>query len=279
MSGRLFVVGIGPGDKGGLTFDAMKALDEAEVIVGYEVYIKLVKRIYEDFESGNIASTGEKETLETGGAADGKLFYSTGMGGEAERCRYALSEAYKGKNTAVVCSGDSGVYGMAGLIYRLDAKEFSNATENESQVDIIIIPGVTAALSGAAVLGSPIGNDFAVISLSTALTLWEEIELRLRKASEGDFSIVLYNPMSHTRPHTLRDACDIISEHTGDERIAGYVRNIGREALSGAKEEHAVITVGELRDAKLDMFTTVFIGNSNAVNINGKMITGRKYRI
>ncbi|MBQ9359996.1 MAG: precorrin-3B C(17)-methyltransferase [Lachnospiraceae bacterium] len=274
MRGRLFVVGIGPGNKGCLTFDALKALDEAELVVGYEVYINIIKKLYEDIEFKDIAAADVKESMDTGDDADRKLFYSTGMGGETDRCRYALSEAYKGKKVALVCSGDSGIYGMAGLIYRLDAKEFANAAENKGQVDITIIPGVTAALSGAAMLGSPIGNDFAVISLSTALTPWEDIALRLQKASEGDFAIVIYNPMSRTRPYTLRDACDIISEYTGAGRIAGYVRNIGRDA-----EEHAITTVGELRDTELDMFATVFIGNSDTVNINEKMITGRKYRI
>ncbi len=273
MRGKLFVVGIGPGNKDSLTSDALKALDEAELIVGYEVYIKLVKEIYKSIEAESIAAIGTEEIPEANGEAGERLFYSTGMGGEIDRCRYALAEAYKGKKVALICSGDPGVYGMAGLIYRLESEECNDVAE-DSKVDITAIPGITAALSGAAVLGSPIGNDFTVISLSTALTPWEEIALRLRKASEGDFAIVLYNPMSRTRPHTLRDACDIIAGQTGETRIAGYVRNIGRD-----EEEYAMTTVGELRDTELDMFTTVFIGNSNTVNINGKMVTGRKYRI
>ncbi|MBQ8956035.1 MAG: precorrin-3B C(17)-methyltransferase [Lachnospiraceae bacterium] len=244
MGGKLFVTGIGPGSEGYLTPDAVQSLEDADIIVGYSVYIKLLP---DRFSS--------------------KEIYATGMGGETERCRYALDKAAEGKNVTVICSGDPGVYGMASLIYDL-------SSGIDDLVDITVVPGITAALSGAARLGAPIGNDFAVISLSTALTEWDDIARRLDLASEGDFAIVLYNPMSRTRQDTLKMACDIISKHTGNDRASGYVRNIGRTG-----EEHAVLTVGELRDAELDMFTTVFIGNSTTKITGGKMITGRKYRI
>ncbi len=243
MKGELYVVGIGPGDEGYMTRDAGAALDKAELIVGYSLYVNLLCEQYKS-----------------------KSIYSTGMGGEADRCRYALQQAASGINTAVICSGDAGVYGMASLILDL-SKEYE-------EVDINIIPGITAALSGAAKLGAPIGNDFAVISLSTVLTPWERIEKRLKCAAEGDFAIVLYNPMSHHRPDTLKAACDIISGHTGCDRAAGYVRNIGRD-----EESTEVTTLGKLADMKLDMFTTVFIGSSDTGICNGKMITGRKYGI
>ena len=242
--GKLYIVGTGPGSEGYLTADAVNALEAAQLIVGYEVYIKCLPEKYKT-----------------------KRIYSTGMGGESERCRYALHEAASGSITAVVCSGDPGVYGMASLIYELQDPRLA-------AVDITIIPGITAALSGAAKLGAPIGNDFAVISLSTALTSWEDIAGRLSAAAGADMVMVLYNPMSRTRPDTLMRACDIISGYTGSDRIAGYVRNIGREA-----ETYGMTTIGELRDMKLDMFTTIFIGNSSTHNTNGKMITGRKYRI
>ena len=242
-SGRLYVTGIGPGDAGYMTSDAEIALEESDLIVGYSVYINLLGEKYSD-----------------------KEIYSTGMGGEAERCRYALSRAAAGDTVSVVCSGDPGVYGMASLIYELAG--------DGSRIDITIIPGVTAALSGAALLGAPIGNDFAVISLSTALTSWEVIGRRLRAAAEGDFCIVLYNPMSRHRPDTLRKACDVMMGYAGADRIAGYVRNIGRE-----DREYGTTVLGELRDMRLDMFTTVFIGNSTTRMINGKMITGREYGI
>lgn len=243
MKGELYVVGIGPGDERYMTHDAEAALDKAELIVGYSFYVNLLCERY-----------------------NSKSTYSTGMGGETDRCRYALQQAASGTNTAVICSGDAGVYGMASLILDLSGEY--------NEVDISIIPGITAALSGAAKLGAPIGNDFAVISLSTALTPWERIENRLKCAAEGDFAIVLYNPMSHHRPDTLKAACDIIGGHTGHDRAAGYVRNIGRD-----DESTAVTTVGELACMKLDMFTTVFIGNSDTRISNGKMITGRKYKI
>lgn len=243
MKGELYVVGMGPGHEGYMTYDAGAALDRAELIVGYTLYVNTLCERYKQ-----------------------KTIYSTGMGGEVERCRYALQQAASGVTTAVICSGDAGVFGMASLILDL--------SEGYDEVDINIIPGITAALSGAARLGAPIGNDFAVISLSTALTPWERIEKRLECAAEGDFAMVLYNPMSHMRPDTLKAACDIIGGHAGYDRAAGYVRNIGRD-----DESTAVTTVGELADMKLDMFTTVFIGSSDTRVRNGKMITGRKYGI
>ncbi|MCR5774661.1 MAG: precorrin-3B C(17)-methyltransferase [Lachnospiraceae bacterium] len=256
MSHKLYVVGLGPGNEGAMTADAAEALEDSEVLVGYSVYINLIPP--ERLRSGEI--------------------YSSGMGTEVERCRYALDQAAEGRTTALVCGGDPGVYGMASLIYGLTASSGDGPEgmkeEKYRQVDIIIIPGVTAALSGAAVLGAPVGNDFAVISLSTALTPWEVIEARLAAAAKADFVIVLYNPASRSRQDTLRRACDIISEHTGRDRIAGYVRNAGRKG-----EEYAVTTVGEIGDMQLDMFCTVFIGSSATEVINGKMITGRKYRL
>lgn len=246
MTGELCVAGIGPGSEGYITADAQAALDAADLIVGYKVYINLLKDRY-----------------------PGKEMYSTGMGDEVARCEYALDKAYEGRKVAVVCSGDPGVYGMASLILELDSRD---REDRDGEVDITIIPGVTAALSGAAILGSPIGSDFAVISLSTALTPWEEIAVRLKAAAEGDFSIVLYNPVSRVRPDTLRQALDIIGAVTGRERVAGYVKNIGRDG-----EEHKITTLGGLYSEDLDMFTTVYIGNKDTKSIGGRMITGRKY--
>lgn len=243
MQGRLYVVGMGPGDMRYMTGEAQDAIGEAELIAGYSLYVNILCEQYSD---------------------PSKEYYSTGMKDEVKRCRYALEQAAKGRKVAMICSGDAGVYGMASLVLSLG--------EERPEVDITIIPGVTAALSGAAVLGAPIGNDFAVISLSTALTPWEKIERRLDGAAGADLAIVLYNPMSRHRPDTLSRACAIISEHTGEGRVAGYVRNIGREG-----EEHAITTVGALKDAKLDMFTTVYIGSADTKTVNGKMITGRKY--
>ncbi len=253
---RLYIIGIGPGDQKYMTHEAEEALRESELVVGYEVYINLIKDYHKE-----------------------KDYYSTGMGDEKRRCLYAIEQAEKGRTTAVISSGDAGVYGMASLVLQTEAERKSiSASEEKGNknfgegVDITIIPGITAALSGAAKLGAPIGNDFAVISLSTALTPWEVIEKRIRNAVEGDFVIVIYNPKSRHRRKTLDMACDIISDYVGCNRPAGYVKNVGRD-----KEVTCVCTVSELKDAEIDMFTTVFIGNSTTEIIDGRLITGRKY--
>ena len=242
MANKLYVVGIGPGDQAYLTAQARRALEDAQVLVGYTVYVELVSGIFP-----------EKET------------YTTPMRKEIDRCRWALEAAASGKTAALVCSGDAGVYGMAGPVLQL-APEWP-------EVEVEVVPGVTAALSGAAVLGAPIGHDFCVISLSDLLTPWEVIENRLRRAAQGDFSICLYNPASHKRSDYLQKACGILLEAGADpETVCGYLRNIGREG-----EEAAILPLKELRDAKLDMFTTVFIGSSTTLAEHGQMITPRGY--
>ena len=239
---KLYVVGIGPGDAAGMTVRAVQALQEAQVIAGYQVYVDLIRPLYLD-----------------------KEYIVTPMRQETERCRLAIDAALAGKTTAMVCSGDAGVYGMAGLILEL--------AEGRKELEIAVIPGVTAALSGAALLGAPLGHDFAVISLSDLLTPWELIEKRLDCAARGNFGIVLYNPGSMKRKDYLQRACEIVLEHQSPETVCGIVRNIGREG-----EETKVMTLGELRDYQPDMFTTVFIGNSFTKVIGGKMVTPRGYR-
>ena len=164
----------------------------------------------------------------------------------------------------IICSGDAGVYGMAGLIYEV-AKDYP-------AVEIQVIPGVTAALSGAARLGAPLIHDFVLISLSDLMPPWEKIEKRLRMAAEGDFVIVLYNPSSKRRHDYLQRACDILLETLSPEQVCGTVRNIGRDG-----EETHIYTLGQLRDVRVDMFTTVFIGNESTKRIGDKMVTPRGY--
>ena len=166
---------------------------------------------------------------------------------------------------ALVCSGDSGIYGMAGLIYEL--------APGYPPFEIEIIPGITAASGGAAILGAPLSHDFAVISLSDLLTPWDLIERRLEMAALGDFVICLYNPRSRNRPDHLQNACDILLRTKSADTVCGYVRNIGREG-----EEMKILNLSELRDADIDMFTTVFVGSSATVLINGKMVTPRGYQ-
>ncbi|MEG1060754.1 MAG: precorrin-3B C(17)-methyltransferase [Oscillospiraceae bacterium] len=238
---KLYVVGIGPGNSDMMTEQAKNALADSDILCGYTVYIDLVRESYP-----------EKQVL------------VTPMTKETERCRMAIEAAVNGSTVAMICSGDAGVYGMAGLIYEL-------AAEYEP-IEIEIVSGITAASSGAAVLGAPLIHDFAVISLSDLLTPWEKIERRLRCAAEADFVICFYNPMSKKRSDYVKRACEITGEFKSPATVCGWVRNIGREG-----EEYRVLTLSELADEKLDMFTTVFIGNESTKNIGGKMVTPRGY--
>ena len=238
---KLYVIGIGPGDYEDMTYRAVKALESCDLIVGYGVYVDLLRPHFPD-----------------------KEYYVTPMRGEAERCRYALKMAGEGKTTAVVCSGDAGVYGMAGLVYELRGEK--------PEPEIEVVSGLTAASSGAAVLGAPLTHDFAVISLSDLLTDWELIEKRLDLAAQAGLSIVLYNPSSRKRHDYLRRACEILLRHVEPERVCGIVRNIGREG-----EHFQVMTLRELQEYQADMFTTVFIGNPQTKRIAGKMVTPRGY--
>jgi precorrin-3B C17-methyltransferase len=242
MSGIVYVTGIGPGNPEAMTVRARQVLAGCDVIVGYSVYNDLMKPAYPD-----------------------KTYLTTPMTKEEERCRMALEEADKGQSVAMICSGDAGVYGMAGLILQL--------TKDYPHVEVEVVPGVTAALSGAALLGAPLISDFAVISLSDRLTPWEEIERRLRAAAAGDFSIVLYNPSSHKRKDYLARACRILLETLPENRPAGIADRIGRDG-----ERVRVITLGELENADADMFSTVFIGSSASEIVNGKIVTKRGYR-
>lgn len=236
------VVGMGPGAEAEMTVEAIEALERAEVIVGYPVYLR-----------------------QLGARFQGKRFLSTPMRAETERCRLAFAEAQKGCRTVMLCSGDAGVYGMASLMLEV-RKDFPDCA-------VRVVPGVTAALSGGARLGAPLGTDFSVISLSDLLTPWEKIEARLRAAAAADMNIVIYNPASKKRADYLRRACDILLEYLPEERICGYVRQIGREG-----EEQEILTLRALRDAKADMFTTVFIGSAATERIGGFMVTRRGYR-
>jgi precorrin-3B C17-methyltransferase len=238
---KLYVVGIGPGKVEGMTYEAAWALQESDVIVGYTVYVDLVKDRFPD-----------------------KTFLTTPMRREVERVELALAEAAKGKTVAMVCSGDPGVYGMSGLCEELALKY--------SGVTVETIPGVSAVLSGAAILGAPLMHDFAVISLSDLMTPWATIEKRLRAAAAADFVICLYNPSSHKRKDYLARACDIVLGSAAPETVCGIAQNIGRDG-----ENNRILTLMELRDVQADMFSTVFIGNSQTKIINGKMVTPRGY--
>lgn len=241
MEQRIYIVGIGPGREGMMTGEALCALEQADVIVGYTLYLELLGGRF-----------GEKERL------------STPMRQERERCELCFKEAGKGKKVALVCSGDAGIYGLASLMYEVGRKY--------PETELTVIPGVTAACSGAAALGAPLNHDFCVISLSDLLTPWEKIEKRLKAAAEGDFAIAIYNPSSRKRKDYLKRACDILLSSMESGRACGYVENIGRD---GTKVQ--TCTLKELREREVNMFTTVFIGNSCTELINGKLVAKRGY--
>lgn len=239
---KLFIIGTGPGVTDLMSVRAHKAMEESDIIIGYKTYIDLVRSAF-----------------------PGKEFRESGMREEISRCREAVELAKSGKVVSLICSGDPGVYGMASPALLVAGEAGFEDTE--------VIPGITAATAGAAVLGAPLGHDFCVISLSDLLTPWELIEKRLRCAAEADFCISVYNPASKGRKDHLRNAVAILAEILPGERICGYVKNIGREG-----EIHGICTLRELAELDADMFTTVFVGNSRTKTVAGHMVTPRGYR-
>lgn len=239
---KLYVVGIGPGSFDEMTLRAAKALEACELIVGYGVYVDLVQPHFPD-----------------------KAYHASPMTKEVARCQYALDQARLGRETALICSGDAGIYGLAGLALELRGED--------SSPEIEVVAGLTAASAGAALLGAPLTHDFAVISLSDLLTPWEQIEGRLKAAGQADFSVVLYNPGSKKRREHLRRACDLLLASKSPDTVCGIVRNIAR-----TEQDMEILSLKALRDTEVDMFTTVFIGNSQTKCLNRRMVTPRGYR-
>ena len=238
---KIMVVGIGPGAPEEMTLRAADALKRARVIVGYSAYVDLIRPMFPD-----------------------KEYITTLMRREARRCRMAIDAALQGQTVAVISSGDAGVYGMAGLML-----EMAEGTG----LEIEVVPGVTAALSGAALLGAPLGHDFAVISLSDALTERGVIERRLEMAARADLCMAIYNPASHRRPDGLAWACGILLRHLAADTVCALVKNIAREG-----QQMRVMTLEALGRAPADMFTTAFVGNSRTRVVDGRMVTPRGYR-
>lgn len=237
--GKLYVIGIGPGGLDEMTLRAVKAIEECDIIVGYTKYIEMVKDLIKD-----------------------KEIFKTGMRGEEERCREAL-ELSKDKKVALISTGDSGIYGMAGLILEMRKDE-----------NVEIIPGITASSAAGSVLGAPLMHDNCNISLSDLMTPYEDIKKRVRLAAEGDFVISLYNPKSKGRPHYLRECVDIIKEFRGDETPIAVVRNALREG-----ESKEIFTLKDFNDEVVDMFSIVIIGNSKSYIKDGYFVTPRGYKI
>lgn len=237
---KLYVIGIGPGGREHMTLKAIETIKKSDIIVGYTPYIDYL---------GNLVK--------------GKEIYSTGMKGEIERCKLAIKKVKEGKNTAIISTGDAGLYGMAGPI--LELKE---------DIEVEIIPGVTAAFSAASELGSPIMHDFASISLSDLLTPWEVIEKRIEKASEGDFVIAIYNPRSKGRKDHLEKAVEIMLKYKEGDTPVGVVKNSGR-----GNTEIILTTLVNISYEKVDMLSILIIGNSNTYVKDDQMITPRGYHI
>ena len=240
----IYVIGIGPGCRDLMTQEAISAMEDAEVIVGYKTYIKLVEDFIKD-----------KEVVQNG------------MRKEVDRCQDAIDIAKTGKKVAVISSGDAGIYGMAGLILEL-------ITKQELDIPVKVVPGVTASIGAAAVLGAPIMHDFCHISLSDLMTPWEVIEKRLRLAAEADFVICLYNPRSKGRSEHLANAFKIMGEFKDGSTPVGIVKDVGRE-----DQEKFICTFDTMDFERVDMTTMVIIGNKATYIENDLMITPRGYEI
>jgi precorrin-3B C17-methyltransferase len=246
QKGKLFVVGIGPGGLDSLTNRAQEALQKSEVVVGYKTYINLISSF-----------------------CDGKAVLSGGMGSEQERCEQAIREALTGKEVALVSSGDSGIYGMAGLVL-----EIAKAKNIEDNIEIEIVPGVPAFVAAASLAGAPIMNDFAVISLSDLLTPWEKIKKRLSAAASGDFVVCLYNPKSKKRVHQIEKARDIFLQFRDKKTPCAVLKNISRPG-----QIKIITTLDEMLNHEIDMLCVVIIGNSETQLCGKGLLTPRGYEI
>ena len=243
--GKLSIVSLGPGNPDYLAPRAKGVLKDASVIVGYRTYMQLIEP----------AVLEGKETIETG------------MTDEIRRCQMAIEKVLEGKDTAVVSSGDAGIYGMAGSVLQLMEER-----DLLGEVDVEVIPGIPALSAAASLLGAPLMHDFAVISLSDLLTPWEAIQSRVEAAAKSDFVIVLYNPRSKKRTWQLDRTIEMISMHRSRETPVGLVKNAMREGHSVQ-----ITTLSQLDKTKVDMLSILLVGNSHTRILGGKMVTPRGY--
>ena len=239
------VVSLGPGDPKYLPPRARETLCRSRTVVGYKTYIELL----------------EPELLQ------GKEIISTGMTKEIDRCTRAIQQAKAGKDTCIVCSGDAGIYAMAGLVYELLSEQ-----EGSTDIRVDVIPGIPALCAAASLLGAPVMQDFACISLSDLLISWERIEKRLQAAAIADFVLILYNPRSKKRDWQLQETVNILQKHLDTETPVGIVRNACRSG-----EWVKVSTLAEFDPQEVDMLSIVIVGNSQTRILEGKMVTSRGY--
>ena len=240
-NGKIYVVGIGPGKKADMTFKAYEKMKNSDIIVGYKTYTDLIKEYFPNTE-----------------------IRSSSMMKEVDRCLEVLDLAKAGKNVALISSGDAGIYGMAGIMY-----EIINENDN---IEVEVIAGITATNAAAAIVGAPIMHDYVTISLSNLLTDWELIKKRLELAAQGDFIVSLYNPKSKGRTTQIAEAQKIMLKYKSKDTPVAIVRNAGRE-----NEEYEITTLENMLDFEINMLTIVLIGNSNTYVKNGKIITPRGY--
>ena len=248
MAGKLYIVGVGPGHHDHMTFRAKEVIEESDTIVGYETYVSLVEDLIE-----------------------GKEVHRYAMTQEVERAHQCIELAKSGKIVSLVSSGDPGIYGMAGLIYEMLAEE---EWDRKTGLNVEIVPGVSSLNSCAALVGSPLMTDFAVVSMSDLLVPWEIIVKRVEAAAQGDFVIVIYNPASKKRIHQLQDTRKILLKYRSQNTPVAIVKGAFRES------QEIVLTDLENMEShqdKLGMITTVIIGNSSTFRYKDLMINPRGY--
>lgn len=241
--GKVFIVGCGALTKETMTCDGISAIEQSEIVIGYKSYIEEIKKIFSD-----------------------KVFFHTAMKKELERVTKTIELALEGKTVSLICSGDAGIYGMAGLFLEVLEKK-------DIDIDFEIIPGLPALSICSALLGAPLMNDFGVISFSNLLTDEVIIEKRLRALLEGGFVIVIYNPVSKSRGELFEKYWDIILEER-ETYFGGYVKKGGREG-----EEWAIGRVFDLPIDKFDMSTLIVIGNEYTDIVKEKLVTRRGYKV
>ena len=244
--GEIIVVGIGPGSLEDMTPRALSSIENADIVVGYNTYIKLISTLLVD-----------KEVI------------GTAMLQEIERCKLAVEHAVNGKKVVVVSSGDPGIYGMAGLVLELVVKY-----EKAARPNVKIIPGISAVSASAAILGAPLMHDFVVISLSDLLTPWELIKKRAELVAQGDFVIALYNPKSIKRVSQIEEIREIMLQHKLPSTPVGIVHSATRE-----DENMVISTLEDFTKEHIDMFSLVIIGNSKTYVMDNHMITPRGYQV
>lgn len=242
---KIYVVGMGPGDKQNMTLEAIEILKTVDKICPYTIFSRIIEDIFPN-----------------------KIILDTSNMKEKSRCEMAIECANNGEKIAIVSSGDASIYAMSSLIYEIIEEKGYN------DIQIISISGITSAISGGNILGSPLTGDFIVISLSDMLTPIDSIKKRLEFAGICDLVTVIYNPYSENRAINLKDACDILLKYKSSNTICGYVNNISRDNQSSK-----ILTLNELSHEKVDMFTTIFIGSSGTKIINNKMVTKRGFDI